>query len=107
MHVWEHADGLSGQVTYNIDLFDAATIMRMLGHFQTLLDGIVAEPHRHLADLALLTDCERRQLLGEWNATRTEFRSQESGVRSAALCIHELFEAQAARTPDALALVFD
>src|SRR5205085_7967602 len=98
---------LIGTIDYSTRLFSAATIIRLAEHLQRLLESTVAHPDRRLADLPLLSAAERRQILLEWNDTRTEFRSQESGVRSAALCIHELFEAQATRTPDAVALVFD
>ena len=54
---------------YNTDLFDAATITRLLGHFQTLLEGIVADPEQRLSALPLLTAAERQQLLVEWNDT--------------------------------------
>jgi amino acid adenylation domain-containing protein len=79
-------------------LFDAATIQRMLGHLQTLLEGIVARPDQPIADLPLVTPGERQQLLVEWNDTHTDY------PRNA--CIHELFEAQVERTPEAVAIVF-
>ncbi|HID30971.1 MAG TPA: non-ribosomal peptide synthetase, partial [Desulfobacterales bacterium] len=84
---------------YNTDLFDDATITRMIGHFQTLLEGIVANPEQCLSELPLLTDAERHQLLVEWNATRADFPK--------GLCIHEVFESQVEQTPDAVAVVFE
>jgi amino acid adenylation domain-containing protein len=113
----ETQDGLIGLWEYSTDLFDDATIGRMQGHFQTLLAGIAADPDLRLADLPLLTEAERRQLLVEWNATRGAFRRQASGVRRDiadsrllapdSWCIHHLFEAQVACRPDAVAVVFD
>jgi len=93
----EGADGLNAALEYNTDLFDAATITRMLGHFQTLLEGIAADPDRRISELPLLTEAERQQLLTEWNDTATDYPQD--------LCIHQLFEAQAERTPDAVAVV--
>ena len=90
-------DGLEATLEYSTDLFDASTVSRMLGHFRTLLEGIAADPGRRLSELPLLTDGERRQLLVEWNDTAAEY------PRDA--CIHQLFEAQARRTPDAVAVV--
>jgi len=84
---------------YNTDLFDGATIARMAGHFQTLLEGIVANPDRRLSELPLLTATERHQLLVEWNDTKTEYPSDK--------CVHQLFEAQVERSPDAVAVVFE
>ena len=60
---------LTGTLEYNTDLFDAATIERMLGHFRTLLEGIVADPDQRLSELPLLTAAERQQL-ADWNATQ-------------------------------------
>src|SRR5262249_46219655 len=84
---------------YNTDLFDHTVITRMLGHFQTLLAGIVANPDQRLADLPLLTEGERQQLLVEWNATQVRYAKEA--------CIHQLFEAQAGRTPEAGGGVFE
>ncbi len=95
----ERADGLGGYVEYNTDLFEAATIVRVLGHFQTLLEGIAAHPDERLATLPLLTTSERQQLLVEWNDTRAEYPKDH--------CIHQLFEAQTAKTPNAVAVVFE
>jgi len=95
----ETPEGLYGTFEYNTDLFDAATITRMLGHFQTLLEGIVAEPEQRLADLPLLTEAERQQLLVEWNDTQVDYPQDK--------CIHQMFEAQVEQTPDALAVVFE
>ena len=95
----ESPDGLSGFIEYDTDLFDADTIDRMAGHFQTLLEGIAANPKQRLSDLPILTDAERQQLIGEWNDTKRDYPKE--------VCIHELFEAQVERSPDAVAVVFD
>jgi amino acid adenylation domain-containing protein len=95
----EKTDTLTASVEYSTDLFDAATIGRMLGHFQTLLEGIVANPDQRLSDLPLLTEAERHQLLVEWNDTKTDYPANA--------LIHELFEAQAARTPEAMAVEYE
>jgi aspartate racemase len=102
--------GLNGVLEYSTELFDAATIERLLGHLQTLLAAIVARPQARIAELPLLTEAERRQLLVEWNADQPGARRQEPGARSDVgdgWCIYQLFEEQVARTPDAIALVFD
>jgi amino acid adenylation domain-containing protein len=96
--ITDHAEGLWLALEYNADLFEAPTIERMLGHFQTLLEGIVANPDARLADLPFLTPQERHQLLVEWNDTRIDFPQNA--------CLHQLFEEQTERTPNAVALVF-
>src|SRR4028118_1768190 len=95
----EEEQGLKGRLVYNADLFDDATIERMLGHLQTLLKGIVEGPDQRLSELPLLTEGERHRLLFEWNGTATEYPRD--------LCVHELFEEQVERTPDAVAAVFE
>jgi amino acid adenylation domain-containing protein len=97
-HMWESPEGLRGQVIYSSDLFDDATITRMLGHFQMLLESIIANPQQRLWELSLLTAAERQQLLIDWNDTRKESRGEY---------FHHLFEAQVEQTPDAIALVFE
>jgi len=94
----ETSEGIKGGVEYNTDLFEAATITRMVGHFQTLLESIVANPQQRLSDLPLLTAAEQHHLLVEWNNTRTNYPSNA--------CIHQLFEVQVERTPNAVAAVF-
>ncbi|HEU5476173.1 MAG TPA: non-ribosomal peptide synthase/polyketide synthase [Actinophytocola sp.] len=93
----EHDDGLRGVVDYNTDLFDADTIDRLVGHLGVLLEAVVADPDRPMARLDLLAGAEQQQLLVAWNDT-------DVSVPSATF--PELFEAQAARTPAATALVF-
>jgi amino acid adenylation domain-containing protein len=83
---------------YNTDLFDADAIARMLGHFQNLLEGIVANPQAKLSDLPLLTEAEKHQLLVEWNDTQVDYPQA---------CIHQLFEAQVEQTPDTVAVIFE
>jgi amino acid adenylation domain-containing protein/non-ribosomal peptide synthase protein (TIGR01720 family) len=89
--------GLLATVEYNTDLFDFATIARMLGHFHILLEGVITDPQQHLADLPLLTAAEKQQLLVEWNTTTTDYPQNT--------CLHALFESQAERMPDAVAVV--
>ncbi|MDP2625480.1 MAG: amino acid adenylation domain-containing protein, partial [Candidatus Rokubacteria bacterium] len=84
---------------YSTDLFEPPTIERMLGHYEHLLAGIVADPDQRLSELPLLTEPERHRILVDWNATRRPFPSETT--------LHALFEAQVARTPDAIAVVFE
>lgn len=83
--------GLIGSWEYNSDLFKPDTIARMTGHFQTLLEAIVANPDRRVGELPFLTESERCQLLVEWNNTTKEYPFDK--------CIHELFEEQVTRSP--------
>lgn len=85
---------------YNTDLFAPETITRMLNHFQTLLTAIAVNPEQLISKLPLLTASEQQQLLTEWNQTQITYPEQDQ-------CIHQLFEAQVERTPDAIALVFE
>ena len=95
--VLDHGRGLRLRIEYATDLFDGATVGRMLGHFRTLLEGIVSNPERRISELPLLTESERRQLLVEWNDTKTDYPKDQ--------CIHEVFETQVQKTPDAVVLV--
>ncbi len=97
LHIADTEQGLVETVAYNSDLFDAETITRMLAHFQTLLEAIVKDPDRHLADLSLLTDTQRQQVLLSSSDIHCDYIQ--------GLNIHELFEAQVERTPDAIAIV--
>ncbi|MEA2693435.1 MAG: hypothetical protein QOJ16_2822, partial [Acidobacteriota bacterium] len=93
-------DGFQVLLGYNTDLFRRDTIARLLGHLESLLSGMVADPERPIADLPLLTEPERHQLLLGWNdnpATATADLSE--------LCLHQLFEGWAARRPGAPAAV--
>ena len=89
----------SASLQYNTDLFEATTITRMIGHLETLLQGIVTRPQRSLSELPLLTPAEHGRLLYDWNQTSADYPQD--------LCLHQLFEAQAARTPESVALIFD
>jgi amino acid adenylation domain-containing protein len=84
-------------IEYNTDLFEPATIRRMLGHFITLLEGLLADPERCLGDLPLLTHAERRQIFSDWNHTRTD-HPWVGGL-------HHGFEAQARRTPETVIVI--
>jgi amino acid adenylation domain-containing protein/non-ribosomal peptide synthase protein (TIGR01720 family) len=90
---------LSFQIGYETDRFTADTIARMMGHVETLLESMIASPEQRLSELSLLTEAERHQLLVTWNYTQTEYPKDQ--------CIHQLFEAQVERTPDAIAVVFE
>ncbi|MBD1883776.1 non-ribosomal peptide synthetase [Microcoleus vaginatus] len=94
----EVGERLQASVEYSTDLFDRATITRMLGHLQTLLEGIAAHPEQRLSSLPLLTAAEKQQLL-EWNNTNTGYLPNQ--------CPQELFEKQVEQTPDAPAAAFD
>jgi amino acid adenylation domain-containing protein len=97
LSVWESAAGLAGEFEYNRDLFDAGTIERMGVHYGNLLSNIATRPELPVHELALLDDAERRRILTDWNATRADF-PRDANLAS-------LFEAQAARSPEATALL--
>lgn len=99
LNLQDTEQGLKGQVEYSTNLFDATTITRMVEHFCTLLEGIVANPEQRLSLLPLLTQPEQQRLLMEWNDTQANYPKDQ--------CIHQLFEAQVDRSPDAIAVVFE
>ncbi|MEH1814616.1 MAG: MupA/Atu3671 family FMN-dependent luciferase-like monooxygenase [Nostoc sp.] len=99
LNLVEQKEEIIAAFEYNSDLLTAKTIARMMGHFQTLLTGIVAHPELCVSELPLLTASEQHQLLEEWNQTSVNYPSD--------VCIHELFAQQVELTPDAVAVVFE
>ncbi|HYW19062.1 MAG TPA: amino acid adenylation domain-containing protein [Nodularia sp. (in: cyanobacteria)] len=107
-HLWEpntqnglwvdSSEGITGFVIYSTDLFDDATITRMLVHFQTLLEGIIANPEEQISQLPLLSESELDKLLVQWNNTQLDYPQDKS--------IHQLFESVAEQNADATALIF-
>jgi amino acid adenylation domain-containing protein len=98
LHLCQEAHGLRIEAEYNADLFDAATISRLLGHFETLLAGVATRPEITLAEVPLVTGAEHRQLVHALNETRTDFPQDA--------CLHHLFEMQAESQPHAAAVLF-
>ncbi|HEU5374956.1 MAG TPA: amino acid adenylation domain-containing protein, partial [Ktedonobacteraceae bacterium] len=93
----ERHDGLALEVQYRSDLFLEQTISRFLGHFRTLLEGAIANPHLPVAELPLLTQQEYQQIVFDWNTSHQSIADEGSVVA--------LFECQVAQTPDAIALI--
>ena len=99
LHLYEVPGGLRGEFEYATDLFDRETILRMAEHFRVLLDGIVCNPDCRIEHLGLLIQSEHERVLHEFNDTASSIVSDQ--------LIHELFEEQVERTPDALAVVYE
>lgn len=97
IEVWGHGNEYTLLWRYNTDIFERGTIERMAGCYRTLLEGIVADPDRAISRLPVLTEAEQRQMLETWNDVRCPVPTDK--------CIHQLFEEQVERTPDAVALV--
>jgi amino acid adenylation domain-containing protein len=95
LSLMESEEGLRGSLEYRAELFDATTAARLLQHFRVLLEGMVDGPEQRLSQWELLTDAERHQVLAEWNDTE----GPDPGH-----CLHELFAAQARRSPGAVAV---
>lgn len=98
VNLWQEANQLRGMVIYRTDLFKDATIQRLISHYLTLLENLVATPDQRIGEVSLLTASEHNKLLVEWNTTRTD---------NPELCVHQLFEEQAERTPDTPAVIFE
>lgn len=90
-------EGMHGRFLYSTELFDPSTVRRMIGHYLTILEGVVADATRPLKDLPLLGERERQQLLVDWNDTATPLSSA---------MLPEAFRAQVAARPDAIAIRF-
>jgi amino acid adenylation domain-containing protein len=95
----ETSEGLTGLFHYKTDLFAAATIERMISHFETLLSAVTDSPNQSISRLPMLGEAERHQILVEWNDTASPVSNDR--------CIHRLFEEQVERTPEAAALIFE
>lgn len=100
LNLWfeQDADTLRGKADFDADLFDGETVERWIRHFQRLLEGILANPEQKVSRLPLLDERERQKILYEWNQTAMPYASDKT--------IPELFEEQAEREPDKVAVVF-
>jgi amino acid adenylation domain-containing protein len=98
LHVGEDGEKLTGYFIYNTDLFEVATIERMAGHFQNILQGMVADPSQRIGEIPMLGKTEQQQLLIAWNDTAADYPRVQ--------CLHRLFEEQAERTPEATAVIW-
>ncbi|WP_197696539.1 non-ribosomal peptide synthetase [Nocardia terpenica] len=92
--------GIIAELTYATDLFDAATAASFAERYARILGAVTADPDAPVGDIDLMSGEERSRILGEWNATAHELPGASRDLVS-------LFEAQAAATPDAVALVFE
>ncbi|MEK6335950.1 MAG: amino acid adenylation domain-containing protein [Acidobacteriota bacterium] len=97
LDVVEEPAQLNCRLVYNSDLFDEATISRMLGQWHTLLEAVATNPNRPIACLPLLTEAERRQIVIEWNNTQANLPLHH--------CVTELFEEQVLKMPAATAVI--
>ncbi|HEY1352294.1 MAG TPA: amino acid adenylation domain-containing protein [Ktedonobacteraceae bacterium] len=98
LYLTEGQDGeLQGAIEYSTDVFAEATIRRLIGDYQRLLEAIVATPERRIGQLPLLSLAQWEQIVWQWNATQAPY-PQEA-------CLPQLFEKQAMRTPEAVALL--
>ena len=95
----DEGDDVLIEMEYNTDLFDGDRMERMLGHYGRLLESIIKNPEGRIGELEILTEREREQVLVEWNRTEREYPCGK--------CVHELFEEQVRRTPEAVAVVFE
>ena len=96
--LWEYPDVLYAHLEYSTELFSAESIFRMEQHFRALLQAVVTDPNRHVSQIPLLPPSEQQKILYAWNRTSTPYPNEK--------CLHDLFEAQVGRAPEAIALVF-
>ena len=97
VEVQEGPRGAFIRFEYSTQLFDHNTIVRMAGHFETLLQSIIRDPDQRILDLEILTPGERALLLDEWNDTRVELSARKP--------VHQMFEDQVSKSPEAVAVI--
>lgn len=95
----ERGQQISGGLTYSTDLFDRSTVQRWMACFSVLLGELIVDTSRHIGELSILPESERQQVLQRFNATQAEYPQEK--------LIHELFEEQVRRTPEAVAVVYE
>jgi amino acid adenylation domain-containing protein len=93
----EMEQGLVGDIEYSLDLFDEATILRLIAHYRRLLEAIVADPAQRIGDLPILAEAERRHVLQEWSGSHADYLEMR--------CLHQLFEDHADHAPESVAVV--
>ena len=96
LELWESANGMNCSLDFSLDLFDRATARRLVDRYRLLLEAVAAGPGRPIEDFPLMAPVERVQVLNDWNATAVDLPFET--------CLHRLFEEQAARTPEAIAV---
>jgi len=99
LSLWESGGRIVGEMRYATALYERATVERSLGYLRRVLEGMAAGPGRRIGELEMLSEAERRRVVEEWNATEAPY------PRDA--CVHELFERQVERAPDAVAVSFE
>ncbi len=99
MGLIETGEGIAGTVEYNTDLYDEATIERMIRHYERMMERIGVDEEQRVMEIEMLGEDERRQILEEWNETRRDYPTN--------YCIHELFQQQVERTPNAVAVKYE
>ncbi len=99
LQIEEGIDSFACKLTYNQELYEEATILKVGGHLQTMLIALAADNNSSLLKLPLLTKQEAQQILADWNDTRVEYPKDQ--------CIHQLFEAQVLKTPDEVAVIYE
>ena len=97
LYMWEEKEQLCGVFEYSDEIFEASTIERMAGHFHTLLQTIVTQSKKLVKDIGILTKAEKKRILLEWNDYKIDYPKNH--------CIHELFDIQAEKIPESIALV--
>lgn len=98
LNLTEKSGALVGELEYNTDLFNRDTVHRMVGHFESILEAIVAHPHLRLSELPLLTEQEETLILKDWNHVDSSFEYNDT--------IFQKFEAQVSATPEKHALTW-
>ena len=98
-HIWQGQGALAIKLIYNTDLFDEATVSRMLSHYQFLMEGMMSSPDVKIADLHMLMEQERQLVIHQWNDTGTDYPRENT--------VHELFEQQVSANPDAIAVDYE
>ena len=99
VHLRQRTDNLSGTVSFSTELYDHITIDRMIDHYLTILQGIVANPDQSISELPLMTESERHQLLVQWNGRSVDYPKDQG--------IHKIFQQCVDRTPHSVAIIFE
>ena len=99
LHLWQESTGLRGTIVYSTDLFDAATIERIARHYRTVLESVVVDGGCRISELPVLLPAQREELLFGWSGVAANCAPEGS--------IHELFEEQVERNPNAVAVLYE